>query len=266
MNQPANPEPFEPDAGTPPTESPEAPTNAPPRLELIAGHRANRPTPRPVRWQWSLLTLLLLMAVVGSWSAWYQTRSRNDWYRRQIDMLQDLAGGLVVNDPERIAAVEVPPMWYSEKRWEVYLPEGYDYRLKAATAGIGERQFPDAEREVPLAAGRRVIGLLEADQRDFSQFSVEVDGQRVWPAIGPVMRSGSTSSQSDTAERSQQFPLDQPLVLKRLRYADESQPRAPNTPTQWSDQGLLLWIEAVPHDRRDTSRTPNTRARSSGGT
>lgn len=274
MNQPATPEPFEPETGSPaaespdgPTgESPEAPTNKPPQLELIPGHRANRPTPRPVRWQWSLLTLLLLMAVVGSWSAWYQTRSRNDWYRRQIDMLQDLAGELVVNDPERIAAVEVPPLWYAEKRWEVYLPEGYDYRLKAATAGIGDRQFPDAEREVPLAAGRHVIGLLEADQREFTQFSVEVDGQRVLPAIGPVTRSGTTSSQDDPAQRSQQFPLDRPLVLKRLRYADESQPRAPNTPTQWSDQGLLLWIEAAPHDRRETSRTPNTRARSSGGT
>ncbi|MCO6455248.1 MAG: hypothetical protein J5I93_08100 [Pirellulaceae bacterium] len=242
MNQPATPEPSEPEAGPPASESP----GAPPQLEAISGRRADQTRPRPVRWQWSLLTLLLLMAVVGSWSAWYRTRSQNDWYRRQIDILRDLAGELVVNDPGRIAAVEVPPMWHSERRWEVYLPEGHEYRLKAATAGIGERQFPDAEREVSLAAGRHVIGLLEADQREWTQFTVEVDGQRVWPAIEPVSRTGNTSGQSDPAERSQQFPLDRPLVLKRLRYADLSQPPAPNTPTQWSDRGLLLWIEVVP--------------------
>src|SRR5262245_58455792 len=106
------------------------------------------------RWQWSLTTLLLLMAAIAAWMAWFGAGQKSARLLAEIATMEQLPRRFKVDDPSQFAVVEKTEMWYDDDRWEVYLPEGNAYVIKLVTRGIHGNDFPEASWQQAIPPGR----------------------------------------------------------------------------------------------------------------
>jgi hypothetical protein len=195
----------------------------------------------------SLLSLMLLIAVVACWSAFWQSYRKVQQLRLQLPALRDLHRELEVDDPTRFAAVRKLEAGYDDLRWEVYLPEGHDYRLSLATDDLPftnsseEFLLPAKFQDVAIAAGRRSIELLISRGEQAPAVRVEVNGtaefdqQKAehWTTDGS--RSGGSLIQTG-----QTSSTDEPLVLFRQFFEPKS---GAGFGKQETYNGVMLWIE-----------------------
>src|SRR5690349_19745637 len=102
---------------------------------------ASTPTPpQPAarnRWQFSLRTILLIMAAVGVWTAVLINRREIPLLTQRITSMRPLARELVVKDESKIAVVKCEETWYDENEWLIYLPSD-NYQLSLATQQIDQ--------------------------------------------------------------------------------------------------------------------------------
>lgn len=199
------------------------------------------------RWQWNLKTLLLLMAVIATWTAYVRTTHLNQRLRGEVDDLRELAGELVVTDPNQFAIVNTPEQWFGDNRWEVYLPPGAQYVLKLGERELDSAGLPGVTQSVRLSPGRRQVQLEQVQRDDHSEVNVEVDGRVVITAREP--RDAPKYRALGAYTRSQQFPTSKPLILVSSRlFGRAARPLPPparrgSTEPQGPSNGMTLWIE-----------------------
>ena len=173
-------------------------------------------------------------------------------------------GGVVISDPElwamfseshQIAVVKLPPMWYGESRWEIYLPEGeyvmrlgtrqIDDQLTSLVLGPDKERFPPAVGQTPIGAGHHRIELMRSEEWRGREITVLLDDRPVIEAEEePDWNTGGTSTGASEIGDCVQRPAHEPLVLYRRRFylrQKGGQYVAPKGPTE----GLMLWIEPV---------------------
>ncbi len=194
--------------------------------------------------QWSLQTLLLLTAVVAVWVGYLRYRLEIPRLEREIDAMKRMAAELIVEDPQRVAAVMLPAVWMDEPRWDIHLPDGV-YVMRLATREIDKTGLAPTLGESPIDAGRHLIELQKSDDEDGWRFTVLVDDRSTLeakekPDWDPVRASEGGAEFAICT----QLPPDEPVVLYRRRFQRTSkngQSVIPEGPTE----GVMLWIERV---------------------
>ena len=204
-----------------------------------------------VRWQLGVRTLLLLMAAIAVWMAYFVNRRHNAALAARIKAMVPLAHELVIEDAKKIAVVKLEEYWMDENRWELYLPEG-QYRLCVATHGIDSNGLAPVVKSTPIEAGRHLLALEQRRDNDVWRITAVWDGrERIAVEEPKAWNPGTGSEGGGQYSLSEQLPPDQPAVLFRRRFlhADgKGRMMTPLGPTE----GLLLWIErtAVPDTNR----------------
>lgn len=205
----------------------------------------------------SILNLLLLLAVVGVWTAVWMQRTRTAKLEPQLPELRKLSRELIVSDPALVHTVRPHQQWFGEESWLIYIPdngETFQLNLLATPLVLGQpisgQQAKEAQR-YKLAAGEHRVELKEKMVGTELRYLVYVDDQL---ALEEVVASnwrdpnnrGSFNSSSSTGVRDSQFHLGDKrgfieVVLKRCRYYYAGGART-NQPTH----GILLWFDNDP--------------------
>ncbi|MDA1050719.1 MAG: hypothetical protein O3C40_09605 [Planctomycetota bacterium] len=196
--------------------------------------------------QWNIATLLLLMAVVGVWTAYFRMKSEAVRMDAELDSLRELARELLVNDPSQYAIVERHEEWYGDHVWDVHLPEGDLYVLKLATGEIDPKIFPETEHMVDLAAGQHIISLEKTLRGDHLSARAISDGRLAMHVSesGDWIPSG-VGAWGRYYNRSTQAPCDKPLEVIRLYFRKHVPPGTGMEPDE-PYNGVFLWIERKP--------------------
>jgi hypothetical protein len=198
--------------------------------------------PRRRRWQLGVRTLLLLMAAIAVWMAYFVNRRHNAALAARIKAMVPLAHELVIEDARKIAVVKLEEYWFDENRWEVYLPAG-QYRLCVATHGIDKNGLAPVVKSTPIEAGRHLLALEQQRDNDVWRITALWDGrERIAVEEPKDWDPGTGSVGGGDYSLSEQLPPDQPAVLFRRRFMREvgkGRTTTPNGPTE----GLMLWIE-----------------------
>lgn len=196
----------------------------------------------------SLRTLLLVVAAVGVWMAWWIQRGQVETLRRRVAPMRTLARELIVEDPTQIAIVRGLDEWYDQPHWDVYLPERPGgYQLKVAVKGVDNGNYPSHAVSAPLTPGRHRIKLVtETPWKKGNVIAKVYDGDALVldvdePDAGRKSSSSSSSTPFDTLK---QVPADKPVLIYRRQYSvpDATNPNMSKTP-EGPGAGVVLWIE-----------------------
>jgi hypothetical protein len=192
-------------------------------------------TPPRRQWQFSLRTLLLLMAVAGVWLAHYVNRQQIPMLRQRIGMLRPIARELQVKNDNWLAVIKAEPLWKDDHQWDVYVPRD-GFELALTLEQLQEENFPAPLHTVPLPAGRVRVALEYLDNHH-TGFSLRVilDRREVIAVEKPPGWTANHQGIGPNKFReSQQVPPDEPAVLYR-RWG-----------TNKAGAGALLWIRSMP--------------------
>jgi hypothetical protein len=110
-----------------------------------------------------------------------------------------------------------------------------------ATRGIGTKELAAPVKSVPVEGGRHRVSLERELKKTVWRVAVSLDGAEALAAEEQEQWKGPSSQSSGLSAVTEQFPIEKPAVLLRLRFL---RPRAdaaydPAAPTE----GILLWIE-----------------------
>ena len=185
--------------------------------------------------QWDLRTVFLLTAAVAVWLAYFLCSNGVARFKEQIPLMQAVAPELVVEDPQRIAVLSLPPIAMRGWRWDVYLPDG-EHWLRLATRDIPRDGLPSPVGQVRLPEGRHRIALKLSRNPGGARLAVLVDGD-----IAVDAREGPKWAAPREYEWGvkKELPAMEPVVLYRGGYRTNTSPR---------DDSLLLWIEPARGD------------------
>jgi hypothetical protein len=199
------------------------------------------------RWQVGLRSLVLIMAAISVWIAFFINRRQNALLRERIHAMHLIARELVINDDQRIAVVSLEKMWSDQDQWDIYLPHR-DYQLCIGTRRIGPEGTPREFTAKPLKPGRHRIALVQQKRDKDWQVVVMVDDSEFLSVREPAQWGDVSSSfGGDQLSTSQQFAADQQVILfGRLFMADDvpASVRNPSGPMN----GIMLWLEPVSHE------------------
>lgn len=204
----------------------------------------NTPTRRA---QFSLLTILLLIASAAVWMAFYSVSQDVQRMHSQLPGLRDVARELVIKDTQQYAAVFKAPTRWNEFIWNVYLPPvespQKSYKLCLAMDEIDETGLVDALASVAVGAGTHEIELRYQREKEQARLEVLVDGKPVTDEARPLdWESGSGSSGASQMTTSISQSVDEPLVLFRRRFMRKTSKQRSSVPNEPSE-GILIWID-----------------------
>lgn len=193
------------------------------------------------RW-FSISRLLLLTAVIGCWLAYGVTRQRNASLKTRLQSLQKLSGELAVIDATQVVAIQSPPTWWQDQRWDVYLPESQTFKLRFYCGELESKKIPDPDDEISLPSGRHRIELVETKDDEQLAVVILVDGiERMQGSFPNSPFNSSTESQGvGRDQKTWNSESTQPFVLTRKRHVPNSRN---NTPVASSAMTVLLWID-----------------------
>ena len=205
-----------------------------------------RPTakPRSLIPQVSLLTLLLGIALIAVWLAWWQAGQSIARLERQLPGLRKVARELKVEDPSQFAVVEKIRQWNDENICDIHIPANQSYRLCLAMDAIDEDGFADPLKSVSLPAGKHQIEIRYKTEGDESTVRVLTDNETVLEESRPKdwePHAGSTGGMPFSQSR--QYPADEPLVLFRRQFMVRKGPNNFVDPTG-PGAGILVWVES----------------------
>jgi hypothetical protein len=201
--------------------------------------------PRRRWWQISMRTAFLIMAAIGVWMAYFANRRQNALVQSRIDTLVPLAHELVVDDPAKIAVVYMEEYWFSDDRWEIYLPEG-KYRLSLATRGIDAGGgFPATAKGTEIAAGGHIIAFEQREQEGGWRIVALCDGKDVLAVDETKEWEGKSGANSaGQGSPSEQLAPEKPVVFKRMNFM-RPYDYSKATSREAAPEGVLLWLERV---------------------
>ncbi|NND96044.1 MAG: LapA family protein [Pirellulaceae bacterium] len=199
-------------------------------------------TTRPKRQvQFSLSTILLLIAAIASWLGYYKLRYDSAELQREIDAMRTLAQELIVSDVEMFAAVQRQAEWYGEDAWDVHIPATRPYEVKLATENIGLPQKAINTRSAPIDAGTRTLQLRTDNSGDDVVIRVLIDGQTAIEEHKPRSWQQSVGSSGHCVTQIFQRDPNVPLVLRETTYKIRRPDGDVITPEP--ARGIQFWIE-----------------------
>jgi len=212
----------------------------------------------PWRPQITLGDLLLLIAVMATAMAWYQTRNRLAEESASLQSMQILARELQIEDPDKIAIITRQPTRPNETIHDVYIPEGYANEPGLALNLVLEdivRKWeeedlrPAPQLTHPLPPGRHSIEVRHIEpvgESPDAEHTIEIllddvvvistNREREWMAT-----RGWTGSGTITQSRS--FEPDQPVEILRRRFHEKTATGTRSADADQPANGILLWIE-----------------------
>jgi hypothetical protein len=201
------------------------------------------------RWQVGMRTLLLAMAAIAVWIAFFINRRQNALLRERIHAMRLIAHELVINDDQKTAVVSLEKMWFDQDRWDIYLPRR-DYRLCIATRGIVYQEGTASKLKCePLKPGRHRIALVQKKNEKDWQVNVMVDDAEFLSVREPrEWGDVSRSFGGDQFSISEQAAADERVILfERIFMADDGPAGAVQNPSGPMN-GIQLWLEPVSHE------------------
>jgi len=202
-------------------------------------------TPRPIarrRPQVGLRTTILVVALAALVMSIVADRRRMVDLAPKINALRPMIREFEVDDPTQITVRCVRDYWFHENRWDVYLPEGRNYRLCAAGRAVEDQKQTKPERTMPIASGRQVVDLKEVRDLKHREWIVGVGSGRFTFEEDRERQSPGGSRGGNKFGVLTQVPADQPLFLYSRIYQGADRSKTPTGPTD----GFLLWIEPDP--------------------
>lgn len=207
------------------------------------------PQPPRSRWQFSLRTILLVMAAVGVWTAVYMNRREIPLLERRIDSMRPLARELLVKDQTKIAVVKSEETWYDENEWLIYLPSD-NYQLSLATQQIDQDKVPDQAKTVRLPAGKFRLALTQEKHNGGWRVRVTMDDEELLSIDEPQSwYPGTGSSGGGSYSTSQQIGPPEHVVLFHRRFTRQKVIGPGTTTSQLPmgpSEGVALWIDPWP--------------------
>lgn len=212
--------------------------------------------------RFSIKDILLLILMIALAAGWYVSRQDLAESQHELGMLKDKYHFLDVEDPRKIAAVQLPMLLTQNSwQWRVHLPEKGRYWIRAA--------FRDLRPQRPPSSGLSGIDLhLEPGE---SVVSVALDKQDgVWKLhVGELAEEGSESGEDDEVDCESTQWIDKNYIGMISAGADgteESHPEkkfvlmhlmdstpGPNgRPRPWNDpaDGVIVWIEKIKENEK----------------
>ncbi len=199
--------------------------------------------PRLFRLQVGLRHILLLTLCVGAWVAHWTSLSHIAKLKPRLATLQKLAPELIVSDPSRIAIVRLESNWYSETRWDMYVPSS-NFQLCLATRDIAESGYPDPYENIPLPKGLYELQIEEVTQPDGYRIRVTQNEKLLLDIVETLTLGSHGSSSSYRSGPSLQFDgsTEIDLLRRRLMVPMPGSPGSSQTPTGPTN-GVLLWVK-----------------------
>ncbi|MCC9605028.1 hypothetical protein LOC68_25020 [Blastopirellula sp. JC732] len=207
--------------------------------------------------QFSLRTLILLIAVIAVWTGYLRTRYQIEEANAFFPRGNDFDRELHIDDPQQFAAVNPDFLGdiylVGRHRLLVYLPPGSHYRLcmtgKPAADPQNRTADLKAEESHEIVAGEHEIQLAVAGNPWSTAprwyVSPLVDGQPLFrfkvPFSPPERPDSAEGLLLNEIRTSIQSPTDQPfLIIDKLYPFYQDRSVDPN-----SDRELRVWIERV---------------------
>ena len=227
-------------------------------LKVSAPDERGQP-PQKNYWQWSTLTLLLLVAVSAAWFQYFRLRFDNENMRAAIQVMRGESKALVVMYTDRAAVVSAPLGWADEKKWNLALPTaeavangGTTYKLCLATSGLQMVSRPSEVTESSLPNGRHDVELRTVETKSGFDVRVLLDDQQVIKVSQPyVWRSDRGGVGNGVAYRQSYQPEDATasIELYSMYYLED-----PSKPKQSQYKGIQLWLQPIGRSERAGER------------
>lgn len=230
-------------------------------IHQIENSATRTPKTRKLRFRWNLMTLLVLMPVVATWTQYFRLRHENERLQREIQVMESQSRRLVVVQKDRLAVVNLPPSWADEQKWVMELPSedsvangGTTYQLCLATREINLSGTRPSAKKYTLPPGRHQIELKTRRERGNGKQSswniialvddqpvIEINESADWnPGFGGYGSGGDRFDRSYQPKNTSQSVL----LFHEQFSVDQSngQFKVPEEPSN----GLLLWVQPIP--------------------
>ena len=210
--------------------------------ENLAAVDASAVATRPRTWlQFGLRGMLLLTALVAVWGTHFLNMRSTEQLKARVAVMRHMAAELTVDDPSRITVVKLPPLWYDEQKWDVFLPAD-GYRLCLATEEVDEKGFAPVDQAVSLPEGRVRLELVQNRNDRGWRVTILQDDREAMAVDKPTRwDAGVGSSGGGHFDRQQELAADEQVVLMRRRFTIKSTNNYETPPGPTA--GVLLWIE-----------------------
>lgn len=108
--------------------------------------------------KFNLLSIFLLVGAAGSWVAYWTTASALRSTTNKLNVLQAIAGELVISDDSRVAAVRKNYSALGGTAWEVFIPEGLQLALHYISPSQQRMKVGEFDPSFfPMSPGRHVV-------------------------------------------------------------------------------------------------------------
>lgn len=206
------------------------------------------------RARFSILTLLLITAIVALVLTVVQLYRDLSPLRTEVQQLREETGQLAISDPAALQAIGVETYSDWAWKWRIWIPAGKAYSVHYAASDIPpRREYPANTRSFDLPAeqeGREVVLTARIDRKPTGEFRLAIsrggmtsylpvpEGASGWLTQGP-----KGSSHWGVAASQQTAKLEEPFVLVGMRAFMKSPTGSiPPTPEPDTTQGILVWM------------------------
>jgi hypothetical protein len=196
-----------------------------------------------IRPRFSLLTILLLMALVACaitiWQLWREVGP----LRAEVRRIRDEVGVLSIDDPSKIHAIQVRTDNELTWKWRIWLPENRAIVVRSSDGDVPWEGFPDGGGSIWIRdPGEHVIEYrITRDPRDDEWYgTLSANSGSVGKNQHPwVMWKSSSKTSSGVGKSTRSFAADQRIELFRYRVSQPNDGRQPADPTA----GFMIWLE-----------------------
>lgn len=205
---------------------------------------SDEPQPRPRRPQFSILTLLLVTAIIALSLSVAMLYHKITPLREEVARLRDEVGELNVGDAKLLHIIRVDTDNELEWKWRIWLPEGASYRMRAHGGPVPKEGYPNDGGTIYLREpGEHVVRyLIRHDPSDGRWYgSLHTRTGSVGKDHQPWVKWASRiSAGSGVGSSTRSFETHQQVEIIRHRVSEKA-----NSSTGIEDPsaGFMIWLE-----------------------